>query len=46
MNTNEWLDVKMFVKDHYEHFGAYPGEVETSEGRVFTYEEYQHHIDF
>ena len=33
-----------FVRDHWERFGAYPMEVETSEG-VLTWDQYWSYID-
>ncbi len=33
-----------FVRDHWQCFGAYPNEVETSEG-VLTWDQYWSYID-
>jgi hypothetical protein len=33
-----------YVNDHYEHFGAYPAEVEV-DGVVYTWNEYWRLID-
>lgn len=37
--TNLYNDIYDFVDDHYEHFHAYPMEVEV-DNKVYTYDEY------
>ena len=33
-----------FVRDHWEHFGAYPDEVEVEDDQVLTWDQYWSYI--
>ena len=37
--TDDFEAIKEYVLDHYEHFGAYPMEVET-DTQVYTFDQY------
>ena len=39
MMTDDFEAIKEYVLDHYEHFGAYPMEVET-DTQVYTFDQY------
>jgi len=40
MTKKEFNEVKEYIHDHFRNFNAYPGEVETAAGLVYSFEDY------
>jgi hypothetical protein len=44
MQIEEFNQIANFVNDHYQHFGAYPMEVQT-DNAVYTFDQYWSILD-
>ena len=39
-------ELQEFASDHWENFSCFPLEFEDINGNVYTYEEFEEHLDF
>ena len=45
MTLREYNEVKEYIKDHLEHFNGYPVEVETDDGKIYSFEDYLKYLE-
>ena len=45
MTPEEFSEVKEYILDHAEHFDAYPEEVETNNGTLYTFQDYSKYLN-
>ena len=45
MTFEEFSEVKEFILDHADHIGAYPQEVETNNGTLYTFQDYSKYLN-